>query len=148
MAHKFPNVLIHLVFSTKNRQNLVTDNALRDRLWNYIAGIGKNHHIAVLAAGGTANHAHVLIVLPSDVSVAKAVQVLKANSSRWLSEHGISFAWQEGYGAFSVSPSRVVAVKKYIEQQLAHHTKRTYEDEFLILLDKMGVKYERSQVFG
>lgn len=148
MAHKFPNVLVHLVFSTKNRQDLLVDDALRSRLWKYIVGIGKNHGIAVLAADGTANHAHLLIVLPSDMAVAKAVQVLKANSSRWLSEHGIDFTWQEGYGAFSVSPSQVRVVKKYIEQQAVHHARRSYEDEFLALLDKMGIRYERAQAFG
>ncbi|MBZ5574203.1 MAG: IS200/IS605 family transposase [Acidobacteriia bacterium] len=148
MAHKFPNVLVHLVFSTKDRQDLLVDDVLRNRLWKYFVGIGKNHGIAVLAADGTANHAHLLIVLPSDMSVAKAVQVLKANSSRWLSEHGIDFSWQEGYGAFSVSPSQIAVVKKYIEQQAAHHAARSYEEEFLSLLNKTGMHYEKDQVFG
>jgi REP element-mobilizing transposase RayT len=103
MAHKFPNILIHLVFSTKNRRDLIPDE-LRILLWKYLAGIGRNHKIPVLVVGGTANHVHVLISLPTDVPVAKAVQILKANSSRWMGEHGIDFAWQEGYGAFSVRP--------------------------------------------
>jgi REP element-mobilizing transposase RayT len=68
----------------------------RTLLWRYLAGIGRNHKIPVLAAGGIANHVHLLIALPTDVTVAKAVQVLKANSSRWMGEHGIDFAWQEG----------------------------------------------------
>ena len=109
MAHRFPNVLVHVVFSTKNRCNLVPD-ALCARLWKYLVGIGRNHSIPILAAGGTANHVHLLIVLPTDATVAKAVQVLKANSSRSISEHGIDFAWQEGYGAFSVSASNKAAV--------------------------------------
>jgi REP element-mobilizing transposase RayT len=95
MAHKYPNLLIHLVFSTKDRRDLIPDE-LRPVLWKYLAGIGRNHAIPVLAAGGTANHVHLLIALPSDVTVAKAVQVLKANSSRWIGEHSIDFAWQEG----------------------------------------------------
>jgi putative transposase len=113
MAHKYPNVLIHCVFSTRNREDLIPDE-LRLRLWKYFAGIGKNHNIPVLCAGGVANHAHLLIALPSDISLAKAMQVLKANSSRWLGDHGIKFAWQEGYGAFSVISSNAAAVKQLL----------------------------------
>ena len=147
MAHKYPNVLIHLVFSTKERRNTIPDE-LNSKLWKYLAGIGKNHHVPVLSAGGTANHVHLLMVLPSDITVAKSVQVLKANSSRWMGEHGIDFAWQEGYGAFSVSASNVAAVRNYIEHQAEHHAKRTYEDEFVALLKKTGVRFEPDQIFG
>lgn len=84
MAHKFPNIVIHLVFSTKCRQDLLRDKELRQRLWKYFAGIGANHDISVLAAGETANHIHLLIVLPSDMSTAKAVQVLNSGWISWL----------------------------------------------------------------
>jgi putative transposase len=107
-----------------------------------------NHKIPVFSAGGTTNHVHLLIALPSDVTVAKAVQVLKANSSRWIGEQGIAFAWQEGYGAFSVSASHVPTVRRYIEHQAEHHAERTYEDEFTTLLKKTGVGFEPDQVFG
>jgi putative transposase len=147
MAHKYPNVLIHCVFSTKNRQNLIPDK-LRPMLWRYFAGIGRNHHIPVLKAGGTANHVHLLIVLPSDVALAKATQVLKANASRWLGEHGLSFAWQEGYGAFSVSSSNRAAVEHYIEHQDEHHSRRSYEDEFIAFLLKSGVPFDAAHIFG
>ncbi|HMB83863.1 MAG TPA: IS200/IS605 family transposase [Terriglobales bacterium] len=147
MAHRYPNILIHLVFSTKNRRDLIP-NELRTVLWKYLAGIGRNHKIPVLAAGGTANHVHLLIALPSDVSTAKAVQILKANSSRWVGEHSIDFAWQEGYGAFSVSASHLPVVRDYIAHQQQHHAKRSYEDEFLTLLRKTGVGFEPEQVFG
>ena len=142
MAHKFPNILIHLVFSTKNRRDLIPDE-LRTLLWKYLAGIGRNHKIPVLAVGGTANHVHVLITLPTDTTVAKAVQVLKANSSRWVGEHGIDFAWQEGYGAFSVSASHLPVVRDYIGHQQRHHAKRSYEDEFIMLLqeDRRGIRH-------
>jgi putative transposase len=147
MAQKYPNVLIHLVFSTKERRDLIPMQ-LHALLWKYLAGIGRNHNIPVFCAGGTANHVHLLIALPSDVTVAKAVQVLKANSSRWIGEHGIAFAWQQGYGAFSVSASHVPVVRNYIEHQPEHHAKRTYEDEFLTLLKKTGVAFEPDQLFG
>ena len=116
MAHKYLNILVHLVFSTKERADLIPEDLL-PRLAKYLAGIGRNHGIPVLAAGGMPNHVHLLIALPSDVSVAKAVQVLKANSSRWIREHGIAFAWQEGYGAFSVSNSNQSVVVNYIEHR-------------------------------
>jgi putative transposase len=129
MAHWYPNILVHCVFSTKERRNLVPQEIL-PRLWKYLAGIGRNHGVHVLAAGGIANHVHWLIVLPPDMAAAKAVQVLKANSSRWLREHGLDFAWQEGYGAFNVSGPSKHAVIDYIEHQAEHHSKRSYEREF------------------
>ena len=112
MAHKYPNVLIHCVFSTKERKNTIPQPLL-PTLFNYLNGIGRNVRVPVLVAGGTANHLHMLIALPSDVPLAKAIQIFKANSSRWLGEQGINFAWQEGYGAFSVSASNREIVQKY-----------------------------------
>lgn len=82
------------------------------------------------------------------MSTAKAVQLLKANSSRWLGEHGVDFAWQQGYGAFSVSASHLPVARKYIENQPEHHAKRSYEDEFITLLRKTGVAFEPEHVFG
>ncbi len=147
MAHTDPNILVHSVFSTKNRQNLIPDE-LQEKLSMYFVGIGKGHDIPVLCAGGTANHSHLLIALPSTMTVAKAVQVLKANSSRWLSDHGFDFCWQNGYGAFSVSASNVDVVRKYIANQHEHHRKYSFEDEFVSLLRKSGVAYDPQFVFG
>lgn len=147
MGHKYPNVLVHLVFSTKERRAIIPTE-LQSKLWRYLAGIGRNHGINVLCAGGTGNHVHVLVVLPVDVTIAKAVQVLKANSSRWIGEHGIVFSWQEGYGAFSVSASSMAAVREYIEHQVEHHKKRSFEDELLVMLDKSGVEFDRETVFA
>jgi len=147
MAHKYPNVLIHCVFSTKERKNTIPQPLL-PTLFNYLNGIGRNVRVPVLVAGGTANHLHMLIALPSDVPLAKAIQIFKANSSRWLGEQGINFAWQEGYGAFSVSASNREIVQKYIEHQTEHHAKRSFEDEFVTLLKRSGVTYDPEQVFG
>jgi len=148
MAHRYPNILIHFVFSTRGRRDLIPEE-LMPKLWKYFAGIARNHRIAMLAAGGIANHVHLLIVLPPDISAAEAVQVLKANSSRWLREHGLDFAWQEGYGAFSVSGPNKNAVKDYIERQAEHHRKRSYENEFEAMLRKSGVvEFDLKDVFG
>lgn len=87
-------------------------------------------------------------MLPPDTSVAKAAQVLKANSSRWVSQHGLDFAWQEGYGAFSVSGSNRDAVKDYIEHQAEHHQKRSYETEFETMLRRSGIAFDSKDAFG
>jgi putative transposase len=121
-----------LVFSTKPRRNTIPGE-LQEKLSMHFVGIGKGHELPVLCAGGTANHSH-LISLPTRVSLAKAVQVLKANSARWLGEHGLDFAWQDGYGAFSVSSSNVEVVKHYIEHQAEHHAKHSFEDEFVFFV--------------
>jgi len=147
MAHRYPNILIHCVFSTKERRNLIPQETM-PKLWRYFAGIGRNHGVHVLAAGGIANHAHLLIVLPPDMAAAKAVQVLKANSSRWLREHGVDFAWQEGYGAFSVSGPNKSAVVDYIEHQAEHHSRRSYESEFEAMLRKSGIEFDLKDAFG
>ena len=147
MAHKYPNVVIHCVFSTETRANLIPKELL-PRLWKYFVGIGRNHGIPVLAAGGIPNHVHLLIALPSDTAPAKAVQVLKANSSRWIRQHGIAFAWQEGYGAFSVSSSNKATVVDYIEHQVEHHRGRSYETEFEAMIRKAGMRFNAEEAFG
>jgi putative transposase len=147
VAHKYPNIIIHFVFSTKGREDLIPAELL-PRLWKYFAGIGQNHGIPVLAAGGTSNHSHLLIVLPSDLAPAKAVQVLKANSSRWIRQHGIAFTWQEGYGAFSVSSSNKAVVVDYIEHQADHHRSRSYETEFEAMVRKSGMQFDIEDALG
>ena len=145
--HSFPNLLVHAVFSTKERRSLVPEG-LQPRLWAYFRGIGKNHNLPVLAAGGIANHAHLFFVLPATVTLSKAMQTFKANSSRWVGEHGIKFAWQEGYAAVSVSASNTEAVRDYVLHQPEHHQKHSFEAEYRSLLDKSGVKYDPVEAFG
>ena len=147
MAHTYPNVLVHCVLSTKNRSNSIPDE-LREKLTMYFVGITKGHSIPVLCAGGTPNHVHLMIALPPTVPLAKALQVLKANSSRWLGEHGFDFAWQEGYAAFSVSASNADVVRRYIEHQEEHHVKHSFEHELVSLLRKSNVAYDPQFVFG
>lgn len=91
---------------------------------------------------------HLLLALPSDMTAAKAVQVLKANSSRWIRQHGIPFAWQEGYGAFSVSSSNKAAVINYIENQAEHQRARSYETEFEVMIRKSGMPFDPEDAFG
>ena len=102
----------------------------------------------MIAAGGTANHLHLLILLHQTILLATAMQELKANSSRWLRETSSRFQWQEGHGAFSVSQSQRQTVTDYITNQAAHHKKWSFEEEFLALMKKSGVEYDARYVFG
>ena len=113
---------------------------LQPKLWAYIAGIAKNHGMHAVAVGGIDDHVHALINVGSSYGIAKAVQILKANSSRWMNEHpGVRFAWQEGYFACSVSRSQTATVRKYIANQKEHHRKMDSAKEFELLLRKHGL---------
>jgi REP element-mobilizing transposase RayT len=147
MPHSYVSSIFHVVFSTKERAPLVRAD-LQSRLWNYLAAISRNLGIHVLAVGGTENHVHILMLLPTDTKLSDAVRTLKANSSRWIRETVSSFAWQEGYGAFSVSPSHLDGVTHYIGNQRAHHAKRSYEQEFLSMLQAANISHEPAEVFG
>lgn len=143
MAHTLVQNLIHLVFSTKGRRKLIPKQRLA-RTWAYLAGICKKEKIFVHEIGGTENHVHMLIQLPPTMSLSDAVQGIKAGSSKWLGE---SFAWQRGFGAFSVSKSNLNAVIHYVRNQESHHRKMTYDDEFIALLKKHGVPFDPKYVF-
>jgi REP element-mobilizing transposase RayT len=130
--------LVHCVFSTKNRADLIPEP---ERLRQYLTGIARAKNIPLVAAGGTQNHLHVLLALPPAMPLAKAIQELKGNSSRWLNESVHGFGWQRGYGAFSVSESRRQAVVEYIAKQEEHHRKWTFEQEFLTLLRKSKIEF-------
>jgi len=145
MSHSYICNRVHVVFSTKNRQDLIPENT---KLWPYIEGIGKNHGTPVFAVGGTANHIHLLITVPATVPLAKAVQTIKAVSSKWLRESVPKFEWQQGYAAFSVSASNVTAVAEYIRRQPEHHAKHSFEDEFRSLLMRHGLGFDERYVFG
>jgi len=140
MAHTYTLNLLHVVFSTKNRLPMIRNLA---GLVKNLRGIARNKNFEVVTAGGTNNHVHLLLRLPPVRGLSEAVRDLKANSSRYLSETGRRFAWQDGYAAISVSPSQVPEVRAYIENQERHHAKRTYEQELRVLLDRAGVKFEK-----
>ena len=147
MSHTYTASYFHCIFSTKDRKNTIPDD-LRPRLWAYIEGTAKNLGIIPVAVGGTSNHAHMLLRLKANVTLAEALQKLKANSSRWMSEHGLSFEWQKGYAALSVSPSLVGSVRTYVLSQEEHHRKRNFEEEFLTLLQKAGIAHDLKHVFA
>jgi putative transposase len=142
--HSFTSCLVHCVWSTKNRAPLLDSN-VRDRLWPYLGGIARDNKIKALAVGGVADHVHILVSVPATLSVAKAIQLLKGNSSKWIHEtfpklH--SFEWQEGYGAFSIGISAIAATASYIHAQEAHHRTRTFREEFGLMLTKHHLDFE------
>lgn len=146
MPHSFVQNYVHVVFSTKQREKLL-NKSMQSKVWSYMAGIARNHDFLVLANGGMEDHVHLLMQLPPTLALAKAVALVKSNSSRWISDHGRRFEWQEGYGAFSVSASQRGTVEKYIANQETHHQKMTFEREFLGLLKKHKIPFDPKYVF-
>jgi putative transposase len=142
--HSFVSCLMHVVFSTKDRRPFLTPD-VQERLWPYLGGIARENKMRALKIGGVADHVHMLVSLPSTLAVAKAVQLIKGNSSKWIHEtfpQLSTFEWQEGYGAFSVSVSGVEATVSYIENQDKHHQRKTFQEELKSILDKHGIAYE------
>jgi putative transposase len=147
MSHTHAANFVHCVFATKARHAVIPAE-LQEQLYAYLIGIADNLGFKILAAGGTSNHIHLLIGLPPALTLAEIVQKLKANSSRWLGENRVQFEWQKGYGAFSVSPSLLPTDQAYIRNQAEHHRKRSFEEEFLALLQKSGVAYDPERLFA
>jgi putative transposase len=131
MSHTYVSGLVHCVFSTKRRRNLIKPEIQAD-LWSFLGGIARKNKCRALVVGGTENHVHLLLSLPADVTLAKAMQLIKGASSRWINEtHMKDFAWQEGYSAFSVGISQKADTIAYIQSQPEHHRKRSFEEEFI-----------------
>jgi REP element-mobilizing transposase RayT len=144
MAHTFTNLWTHLIFSTKDRLPTIHPEFKAD-LWAYLGGITRSLDGQALIVGGTGDHAHSLVWLPPTLAVSDCLRVLKANSSRWVHETQSprsQFAWQTGYGAFSVSQSNVSEVVNYIRCQEEHHKKLTFQEEFLAFLKKNNIAYD------
>ena len=139
MSQSLANILIHVIWSTKERRPLISD-AVRPNLHGYMAGILKNLESPALIINSVADHVHVLCQLSKNLAACKLVEEVKKSSSKWMKEQGVAdFAWQNGYGVFSVSQSVAEAVRKYIEGQAEHHRKRDFMDEFREFCQKYNV---------
>jgi putative transposase len=148
MSHTYVSELVHCVFSTKERRNLIAAE-VQPTLWAFIGGVARKNGFKALMVGGTENHAHVLLSLPATITLAKAVQLIKGASSHWMNEkHTHGFAWQEGYGAFTVGISQKDDTIAYIRSQEEHHRKRSFEEEFVAFLKKNGIEYDSRFVWG
>jgi putative transposase len=147
MAHTAGNLVLHLIFSTKARQPLITPE-IRSDLFAYLGGIIREMNGTALIVNGTGDHVHMLIRIRPVHAVAEIARVVKANSSRWVREKGNKhFAWQTGYGAFSVSESNIPAVSRYIATQEEHHEKRSFQQEYVAFLKKNKVAYDERYIW-
>jgi REP element-mobilizing transposase RayT len=149
MANTYSNIFFHIVFSTKGRNDWITPD-IEDRVWAYIGGIARKHEITALQIGGTDNHCHALTTSKPVHSPSQIAQWLKGESSKWIHEtfpYLSKFAWQDGFGVFSVSKSNVPDVIKYIHGQREHHAKQTFEDEYVAMLKKHGIDYDDRYLF-
>jgi REP-associated tyrosine transposase len=147
MSHTYFQNVMHVVFSTKERHKIIPAD-MKERLWSYTAGICKRQKVFVYAIGGVEDHIHLLLQFPATIAISEAIKKIKANSSGWMSDEIGKFAWQAGYGAFSVSKSNIAAVVKYIQTQEQHHRKMTFEQEFVALLEKHGIGYDSRYILG
>ena len=144
MGHTFSRMVAHVAFSTKGRRPWL-DADMRTKLLAYIKGIARQKDIDILALNAVEDHAHVLITLTPSQKASEIVQALKGNTSKWIHEtypdlH--EFAWQRGYGIFSVSASNVAAVERYIAEQEAHHYRISWAEEYRIFLEKHGIVFD------
>ena len=143
MSRTFTNLLTHLIFSTKDREPLIFPE-LKPELYAYLGGLSRELKGKAYGINGTTNHIHMLISLSPVVSISQALRFIKSNSSGWAHEKWPRrlFAWQLGYGAFSVSKSNVPAVLEYIANQEAHHQKWTFKEEYIDFLHKHEIDYD------
>lgn len=142
MSRTYTNLLVHIVFSTQGRVPLLTPD-VREELFAYMAALVKEKKGKPIIINGPDDHSHALLELPPDLWVSDCMRFVKANSSRWMKERfGKPFAWQKGFGAFSVSRSNLDGVAKYIAEQEEHHRKFDFKTEYVSLLDKDGVDYD------
>lgn len=150
MSQSLTQLYIHLVFSTKHRAPFLRDDELRERMHGYLVGICKGQGSPSIATGGTEDHVHLLVRLAKTLDVASLVRELKRDSSKWVKAENPQlgdFHWQEGYGAFSISPSHAEALKPYIAGQMEHHRRETFQDEFRRICAKYGVEIDERYVW-
>ena len=149
MANTYTNLHYHIIFSTKNRAPLIHAD-IEQRVWEYLGGIARANGMCALRVGGVEDHVHVVTSIPATLAVSKAVQLLKGGSSGWIAEtlavHG--FAWQDGYGAFTVSRSHLAEVVEYAATQREHHRARTFQEEYRAFLTRHGIECDERYVWG
>jgi len=149
MSQSLCRTLVHLVFSTKNRTPLLLPQ-IHEPLRAYVGGILRNQESPVITVGAVADHVHILFSQSKNHTLADLVEEVKSSSSKWIKTQGAEFAgfhWQSGYGAFSVSASRVSAVRRYVQDQETHHHKATFQEEFRRFLKEYGIEYDERYVW-
>ena len=149
MSQSLSKIYVHLIFSTRDREPMLL-RPFRERVHAYLATVLKNQDCPAVKVGGTSDHVHVLFRLSKNLAVAKVVEEIKTSSSKWIKtqQRGLGgFHWQSGYGGFSVGPTEVGRLTKYIEHQEAHHTAVSFQDEYRKLLTTYEVEYDERYVW-
>jgi REP element-mobilizing transposase RayT len=149
MANTYASLYYHIVFSTKRRQPFLMGD-LQDRVWAYLGGIARENKMTAIAVGGMSDHTHILLWMRPTQVVSKAVQLLKGGSSLWIHRtlpHVSQFAWQDGYGAFTVCRRHTEDVEAYIRNQKEHHRGMTFREEYLEFLKEHGVEFDERYVW-
>jgi len=149
MAQSLSNVLLHIVFSTKHRRPWINVE-IDEELAKYIAGICRNLGCASHKIGGSDDHLHICCSLSRTLSISKLVEEIKTGSSKWIKTQGdqyADFAWQNGYGAFSIGQSQLDDLRRYIANQREHHRRLSYQDEFRALLAKYEIEFDERYVW-
>ena len=146
MPQSLVKILVHVVFSTKNRVDLIHPE-IEAGLYAYIHGIVENNKSKLIIGNGTSNHGHLLISMGKTIDISDLIGDIKRDSSVWMKQHERAFYWQEGYGAFSIGESQVPRVMKYIDNQKQHHAKQDFQDEFRGLLKRYRVEYDERYVW-
>jgi REP element-mobilizing transposase RayT len=140
---------IHIIYSTKNREPFIQEQ-FKNELYNYIGGICNNLECYPVKIGGIADHIHILCLLSKKMALIKLIEEIKSHSSKWFKTKDDSlqnFYWQLGYGAFSVNPSELDVVTKYIENQIEHHAKISFQNEYRLFLKKYNIEYDERYVW-
>ena len=150
MANTYTSLYYHLVFSTKNRVPLIRPE-IETRVWEFIGGIARHHKMTALQIGGIEDHIHALVMAPPTIAPYEIAKYLKGESSLWVKQTFDDlpdFGWQDGYGAFTVSKSKLAEVIAYIQNQRLHHQAKSFEDEYRELFDLHGVEYDERYLLG
>jgi putative transposase len=148
VAHTYSDVVLHIVFSTKERRRFSSDKM--ERLRAFLGGLAKRNDATLLSVGGTEDHVHILAAIPNTLAISKFVQLMKGASSKWFNEQYPleKFEWQEGFSTFSVSRSQVEGVLEYVRNQELHHSKRDFAEEYKALLRLHGIAFDPEHVLG
>jgi len=149
MSQSIANVYIHIVFSTKKRHNLITDE-IKTELFDYLGGICKHLECNPIRVGGYKNHIHILCMLSKKILIMGLLEEIKKSSSKWIKTKGVefsSFYWQDGYSVFSVNPSQINIVSNYIDNQEEHHRKKSFEEECRAFFKKYKTDYDERYIW-
>jgi REP element-mobilizing transposase RayT len=149
MPQSLSKLIVHIIFSTKDREPWL-DSKVRPRMHAYLATICRDVGTEFVHVGGVADHVHIVTMLPRTLSQAQLIEQIKKTSSKWIKAVDTryrTFVWQRGYGAFSVSPSQLEGVLRYVKEQPEHHRTHTFQEEYRALLRKHGIDFDERYVW-